>query len=81
MTPTKGGYQQMDMNVIGQYETALQLMNSEIQKLLISNDTIQKQNQLLKSQNEQNALRQQPNQQFGMNENIWLNSQLKDAKA
>lgn len=37
------------MNVIGQYETALQLMNSEIQKLLISNDTIQKQNQLLKS--------------------------------
>jgi len=71
----------MDMNVIGQYETALQLMNSEIQKLLISNDTIQKQNQLLKSQNEQNALRQQPNQQFGMNENIWLNSQLKDAKA
>lgn len=49
----------MDMNVLGQYETALQLMNSEIQKLLISNDTIQKQNLLLKSQVEQNTSRQQ----------------------
>ena len=30
----------VDINVLNQYETALQLMNSEIQKLLMSNDNL-----------------------------------------
>lgn len=65
----------VDINVLGQYETALQLMNSEIQKLLISNDNLQKQNQTLKTTNDAMP-------KMGMNnDNVWINGQLKDAKA
>jgi hypothetical protein len=57
----------VDINVLGQYETALQLMNSEIQKLLISNDNLQKQNQTLKTTNDAMP-------KMGMNnDNVWIN--------
>lgn len=63
------------ISVLNQYETALQLMNSEIQKLLISNDKLQKENLALKQMNESLP-------KHGMNtDNVWINGQLKDAKA
>jgi hypothetical protein len=41
---------QIDISVLNQYETALQLMNSEIQKLLMRNDQLEKENLMLKQQ-------------------------------
>ena len=48
-------------------------MNSEISKLLINNENLQKQNVQLKQQADKPP--------SGMNDNIWLNGQLKDAKS
>lgn len=53
---------QVDISVLNQYETALQLMNAEIQKLLMRNDQLQKENQMLKQQNEQFQIKSQMNQ-------------------
>jgi hypothetical protein len=46
-------------------------MNSEIQKLLVRNDQLEKENIMLKQM-------QAPS---GDNQTLWLNSQLKDAKS
>ena len=42
----------IDVNVLNQYETALQLMNTEIQKLLVRNDQLVKENTGIKTENE-----------------------------
>ena len=77
----------MDIAVINQYETALQLMNTEIQKLLVRNDQLQKENANTKQQTQIESSLQQAIQSHGGdasnsgNPVLWLNSQIKDAKS
>lgn len=89
------GPNQVDVSIINQYETALQLLNTELQKLLLRNDQLQKENTSLKQQVHQlqaqklNSTGQLttrgealPGGGDGQNATtLWLNSQLKDAKS
>lgn len=85
----------VDVSIINQYETALQLLNTELQKLLLRNDQLQKENAGLKQQVHQlqaqklNGTGQMttrgealPGGSDSQNATtLWLNSQLKDAKS
>ena len=70
----------VDTGIINQYETAMQMLNAELQKLLLINRQLEAENATFKAQSKNNdIIRESVNGNDATT--LWLNSQLKDAKS